>query len=276
MTDTALPHCATTADFDSTVLAASAERPVLVDFWAEWCAPCRAIAPLLARLAVEYAGRLDVVKVDADAEPAIAARYSVRSLPTLAVFRGGGVIDAVLGAQPEAALRSLIERHVERPGDREREQAMAAAVAGEVDSAVTTLTRLAAAEPDRPQHYLALVDVLTAAGRLEAAANAITHAPLIFEGNAGLERRRARLAIEVPAAMQVEPDSAEGIAAAAARDFLAGHTALALDSWLALMASHPTYARRVIPALMKAVFCLLGEHDEEVVGYRRRLASLMH
>lgn len=276
MTDASLPRPATTADFDTIVLAASAARPVLVDFWAAWCAPCRAVAPVLERLAAAYAGRLDVVKVDADAEPALATRYGVRSLPTLAVFRDGRLVDAVLGAQPEAALRALVERHIERPGDVEREQARAAAARGDVDGAVATLQRLVAAESDRPQHYLALLDVLLDAGRLEAAATAIAHAPLSFEGDAGLERRRARLAIETAAASAAEPGSAAALAASAARDFLDGRHAAALDGWLGLMASQPGYARRNVPALLKAAFGLLGEEHELVAGYRRRLASLMH
>ncbi len=276
MTETVLPRTATTSDFETTVLAASAERPVLVDFWAAWCAPCRAIAPLLERLAVEYEGRLDIVKVDADAEPAITARYGVRSLPTLAVFRGGRVVDAVLGAQPEALLRTLVEKHIERPGDREREQALATAARGEIDPAVATLRRLAAAEPDRPQHYLALIDVLTGAGRLKDAAETILHAPLAFEGDRGLEQRRSRLAIEVAAAAHGDAVGPEALSAAAALEFLRGRAEPALDGWLSLMGSHPAFGRRTVPGLIKAAFGLLGEDHPLVGTYRRRLASLIH
>ena len=265
-----------TAEFDEVVVAGSGAQAVLVDFWAAWCAPCRAIAPLLERLAAEYAGRLLVVKVDADAEPELAARYGVRSLPTLAMFRSGKLVDAALGAQPEAVLRALIERHLDRPGDRERDAAIAAAAAGDLDGAITTLTRLAAAEPDRPQHYLALLDVLLDAGQLAAAAVALGHVPLALEGNAGLARRRARLLLATAAAGADAADGAATLCAAAAREFLTGHHAAGLDAWLGLMGSHPAYGRRAVPELLKAAFSLLGE-DHPLVGLcRRRLASLMH
>jgi thioredoxin 1 len=85
--------------------------PVLVDFWAEWCAPCRMIAPLLDAMAVEYAGRLKVGKVDVDQNAEVAGRYDVRSIPTLLVFRGGQVVEQRVGALPKQELARLVDRH---------------------------------------------------------------------------------------------------------------------------------------------------------------------
>ena len=160
-TDTSL-QAVGTAGFAAAVLERSQALPVLVDFWAAWCAPCRIVAPLLERLAAEYAGLADIVKVDSDAEPELAARYGVRSLPTLALYARGELADALVGAQPEGVVRALLDRHVVRPADRERAAALAAAGAGEVDAALAILEQLAAAEPERPEHLLALLDVLTA------------------------------------------------------------------------------------------------------------------
>jgi putative thioredoxin len=272
------PFSVTTADFDARVLEASRGRPVLVDFWAAWCAPCKMVAPVLERLATEYAHCLDIAKVDADAEPALAARYGVRSLPTLAMFHGGKLVDAILGAQPEGVLRTLIERHVERPVDRERQAARDRAASGDVDGALLTLKRLAAAEPDRPQHFLALVDILLDAGRLDEAADAIAHVPLVLQGDAGLALRRSRLAIGLAGAdpAQAEAGGAAAANAIAARAFAAGRHAEAIEAWLGVMGSHPGDGRRTVPALLKAAFNLLGEEHELVATSRRRLASMMH
>jgi putative thioredoxin len=271
------PFAVATADFDARVLAASRSQPVLVDFWAAWCAPCRMLAPVLERLSTEYAGRLEIAKVDADAEPALAARYGVRSLPTLALFTGGTLVEALIGAQPEAVLRTLIERHIERPGDRAREAALIAAAGGDVDGALTALTHLAQIEPDRAQHYLARVDVLLDAGRLDEADAAIARAPLMFEGDRDLGLRRSRHTIARAAADTTGTDAGCSAAtASAARTFIEGRHGDALEAWLEAMRTHPGDGRRTVPALLKAAFNLMGEEHELVAPFRRRLASLMH
>lgn len=88
-----------------------ADLPVLVDFWAPWCGPCRAVAPMLEQLAGERAGRLKIAKVNVDENPALSARFSVRSIPTLALFRGGVLIDEIRGAVPKATLEARLGQH---------------------------------------------------------------------------------------------------------------------------------------------------------------------
>lgn len=101
---------ATTQGWDAEVLAA--ERPVLVDFWAPWCAPCRALGPVVDHLALEFAGRIDVAKLNVDEHPALAARYDVRSIPTLVLFRQGRIVERRVGALPKADLVQLLESHL--------------------------------------------------------------------------------------------------------------------------------------------------------------------
>ncbi|MBI4537829.1 MAG: thioredoxin [candidate division NC10 bacterium] len=97
----------TDADFDT---QAKAHPVLLVDFWAEWCGPCRMIAPILEELAGEYAGRLTVGKVNVDENRQTAARFGVRSIPTLIILRGGNRVEQVIGAHPKAALKSKIDQ----------------------------------------------------------------------------------------------------------------------------------------------------------------------
>ena len=88
----------------------SSKEPVLVDFWAPWCHPCRTIAPVLEALAVEYAGRVKIAKMNVDDNPRTATSYRVVSIPTLLMFKGGQVVASIVGAQPRAAIESLIEK----------------------------------------------------------------------------------------------------------------------------------------------------------------------
>jgi thioredoxin 1 len=99
--------------FDGEVL--KSDLPVLVDFWAEWCGPCRLIAPLVEELASEYSGRVKVAKVDVDDNQNLAIRYNIMSIPTLGVFRGGEMIDRIVGYMPKGELRRRLDGALQTP-----------------------------------------------------------------------------------------------------------------------------------------------------------------
>ena len=100
----------TDASFEADVL--KSETPVLVDFWAPWCGPCRVVAPVLEQLAAQYAGKVTVAKVNVDENPATSLSYGIRSIPTIALFSGGEVVDGVMGAAPLKHFSEMLDKQL--------------------------------------------------------------------------------------------------------------------------------------------------------------------
>jgi len=105
----------TDASFQKDVL--DSEIPVLVDFWAPWCGPCRMVSPVVEEIAEQYDGKVKVVKVNTDDNPNIATQYGIRSIPTLMIFKGGQRVDMVVGAVPKTTLADTLEKHLKKDGE---------------------------------------------------------------------------------------------------------------------------------------------------------------
>src|SRR5678810_1068321 len=167
----------TRQNFEAELVNASLAQPVLLDIWAEWCGPCKALGPVLEKLETEYAGRFKLVKLDADEEPEIAQQLSqmfgVRSIPFCVLFKGGQPVDGFVGALPEPEVRKFLDKHVqsaeEQASDEDHQAAEEALAEGDTDAA---LDRLQAALATNPANDTARYDYLRAllnAGRVDEA-----------------------------------------------------------------------------------------------------------
>src|SRR5438067_305213 len=105
------PQIVTDASFAHDVVAGSSSKPVLVDAWAEWCGPCRMIAPVLDQLAAESNGKYKIAKLNVDENPRTSAQFNIRSIPTLLIFKNGKLVDQIIGAQPKQAIAARLARH---------------------------------------------------------------------------------------------------------------------------------------------------------------------
>ncbi len=277
----------TAATFEEQVLRASAATPVLVDFWAPWCGPCRALAPVLERVAAEFAGRLTLVKVNSDEEPEIAARYGVRGIPNCKLFVDGKVADEFTGALPEGALRAFLQDALPSPAAPLVAAAAAQAAAGACDAALASLAQALAVAPDDEGALLLRVEVLLACGQAEEARTAI----------AGLEARRrpvrdaqrlASLAARVALAGDATGDLAALARAAAAlpvdcaaklayaRARRRGRLRTGAAELLAIVRADRKFGDDAGRRTMLTVFAALPADSDLVRRYRRELASALN
>lgn len=155
---------ATAEDFDRLVIERSREIPVLVDFWAPWCGPCRALAPTLERLAQAYAGTMELVKLDTEAHPAVAERFRIRGIPSLKLFVDGEVAGEITGALPERDLRKFLDQHLPSEADEAVARAREALARGDVAAARRELEAAVAARPDHGPARLELALLAVAEG----------------------------------------------------------------------------------------------------------------
>lgn len=157
------------ADFSQKVLDASHQAPVLVDFWAEWCQPCRTLKPILEKLAGEYGGRFLLAKVNSDHNQELAQRYGVRGIPAVKAFVNGELVDEFTGAQPESQVREFIDRLLPSPAEPLRRQAAEAHERGDTEGARQLMAQAINTDPRNDTSYLDYVELSLEVGALDDA-----------------------------------------------------------------------------------------------------------
>ena len=274
-------------DFDAGVIAKSREVPVLVDFWAAWCGPCQALAPVLEQVSEAYAGELLIAKVDSDAEPELAARYGVRSLPTLLLFADGEPKAQSLGAQPESVIRNLVRPFVRTPADRLAERGARAAGDGDLAAARRLLEQAVAAEPDRPGPRLALAELMLAAGDPDGAEGVIDPLNAVDKESDAAHMLRDRIvftrdlegaAAEDELRRQVadQPGDLESRYLLAARLTVRGAFPEAMEQFMEIMRRDREFREDAGRRGLLSVFNMLGPDSELAVAFRKRMAALLH
>ena len=179
----------TVENFEAEVITASMQVPVLVDFWAPWCGPCKTLGPVLEKLETEYDGRFKLVKIDSDQEQQLAAMFGIRSIPTCILMMNGQPVDGFMGAQTEGQVRSFLDKHlpsVEELAGQEQEQAAQQALAeGDTEGALERLQHAVATDPANDEARFDYVRLLLRMGREDDAK--VAFAPVIAKAE-GVQR----------------------------------------------------------------------------------------
>ncbi|MDI6750788.1 MAG: tetratricopeptide repeat protein [Rhodocyclaceae bacterium] len=160
------------ADFDDKVLAASRRVPVIVDFWAPWCQPCRILKPILEKLAAEYSGKFILAKINSDENQELAMRYGVRGIPAVKAFVGGELVDEFTGALPEAQIREFLDRLIPSPAEPLRREALSLAAAGNLVAARQKMAEAIDLDPRNDTAYLDFIQLSLDLGTPEALSEA--------------------------------------------------------------------------------------------------------
>jgi putative thioredoxin len=253
-------------NFQNLVLEKSINKPVLVDFWADWCQPCQTIMPMLAKLAEEYDGKFELAKVNADEEQELAAHFGIKSLPTMKLFYQGQIVDERMGAVPESDIRAMIDKHIVSESDQLVQAAMMAYQQGHTEQALEVLNNALAKDPDNAELKVTIAQMVYGEGDSKSAEVLLDS--LDDEGSkldAAIKLRAeiklAEQLADLPELGEIEPQ---------------GDYDNAMECLLTIMRTDRGFEDDAGRTSLLELFDLLGGEHPSVQKYRRKLFTLLH
>jgi len=283
---TASPHVfdATTATFETEVLQRSLKTPVLVDFWAEWCGPCKALGPVLEKIVADFHGALLLAKVNTEVERQIAAAFQIRSIPTVFLVKDGQIVDGFQGALPERNIRQFLEQHGILPDPDEStvpEQAPLPTPEAEIER----LRALTSEEPDKAEHRLDLALALLKTGQFEQARPLVDTLPANLADDERTRKARAQLGFaailegapsraELEAALAAQPDDHHARHQLGTRLLLAGESEAGLGEFLEILRRDRNFDDALGKRALIDAFLVVDDPDL-ISRTRRKMSSIL-
>jgi putative thioredoxin len=287
MSESPYIHNVDMQNFQNLVLEKSINKPVLVDFWADWCQPCQTIMPMLAKLAEEYDGKFELAKVNADAEQELAAHFGIKSLPTMKLFYQGQIVDEILGAAPESDIRAMLDKHIVSESDQFMKAAMMAYEQGQAEQALEMLNHALAKDPDNADLKVTTAQMVHAEGDTVSATALLDS--LDSEGSKLDAAIKLRAEIKLAEQLADLPDI-EDIDKRLAQNpldleallyksrYLAAHGEYddAMTCLLTIVRTDRGFEEDIGRVSLLELFDLLGGEHPSVQTYRRKLFTLLH
>ncbi len=272
-------------DFDRRVIEASQRNPVLVDFWASWCGPCRMLSPVLEQVIGAHAGEITLAKVNADEQPGLSSTYGVRGLPTVKLFLKGEAVAEFVGARGQAAVEDFIAPYLPNPGADAVAEAEALASKGRGDEALDLLESARGKWPQDAGVVLKLAQLQLQRGRIREARELYAGLPAPVQVDTAGQCLAARL--RFAEALNDAPSPGDLLAAAESGDadalyklgayaVMAGRYEEAAERLFAIVQRQPAWKEGQARAALLDLIRLLDPASELVGKYRRRLARLLY
>ena len=279
-----------TQTFMQDVVQASREQPVIVDFWAPWCGPCKQLGPLLERVVRNAAGAVRLVKINVDENPELAQQLRIQSIPMVYAFVGGQPVDGFAGALPESQIKTFVERLTgpvgPGPVEATLEQARASLAAGDMDFAAQMFEQILQAEPENPEALAGLARCHIGRGRLDVARQVLERVPVQHNNHVEVDGARAALALAEEAGELADParlldrlaadeDDHEARLELATALFLRGRVDEAIEHLLTLVERDREWQEQAARKRLVKFFEALGPKHPAVARGRRKLSSLL-
>ena len=275
----------TAANFMADVVEASGQTPVLVDFWAPWCGPCKQLMPILDRLVEQYGGRFKLAKVNTDEQQELAQQIGVRSLPTVVLFKDRTVVDHFIGVVPETQIRDLLDKHLPKTVDSPVQRAQQLKAAGDFAAARAILQNELARERENVDLQTGLAELQALDGDVDGARKELERLQGSHPSHTAVKKLAALLSFsDVVAAypdvralrerVAANPADLDLKHALAVHQLLGGDVEPALLAWLEMLRDHRDYKDGLARRSLVLAFELIGEADP-IVGQTRRAMSKM-
>ena len=273
-------------NYQQVVLQGSHQVPVLVDFWASWCQPCKMLMPLLAKLVDEYQGRFILAKINTEEQQAIAAQFGIRSIPTVKLFRDGQPVDEFAGALPESEVRAFLDRHLPRASDGIVVQAEERSQAGDTEGALALLSQARIEDPHNPRLLTATAQIQATEGEFAAADQTLSELPAEEQDKPEVRQLRAQLffgqiatSADTPEAttrrVAEAPDDTESRYRLAAQQVMANDMGNAVENLLLIVQKDRKFGDDAGRIALLKLFDMLGD-DPAINRYRARMFNLLH